>query len=126
MTWSAQEGHLSKFYELSDNLKEAADVAKLVILYGQPEDPSAFEDYYANRHIPYATDHMPNVIGAENLRVIESPGAEAPPYYRVPWLAYASISELHAGIDSHPGRAVLADLENFATGGATILVCEEG
>jgi hypothetical protein len=45
-------------------------MAKLVNLYGYPADPAAFEDYYANRHIPYATDHMPNVIGAENLRVI--------------------------------------------------------
>jgi hypothetical protein len=32
-------------------------MAKLVNLYGHPEDPAAFEDYYANRHIPYATDH---------------------------------------------------------------------
>jgi uncharacterized protein (TIGR02118 family) len=99
---------------------------KLVILYGQPEDPAVFEDYYANHHIPHATDHMPNVIGAENLRVIGAPDANAPPYYRVSWLAYASISDLQTGIASQPGRSVLADLENFATGGATILICEEG
>jgi uncharacterized protein (TIGR02118 family) len=90
-----------------------------------PRRPAAFEDYYANRHIPYATDHMPNVIGAENLRVIGAPDADDPPYYRVSWLAYESISDLQAGIGSQPGRAVLADLENFATGGATILICEE-
>jgi hypothetical protein len=36
---------------------------KLVIPYGHPEDPAAFEDYYANGHIPNATDHMPNVVG---------------------------------------------------------------
>ena len=39
-------------------------VAKLVILYGHPADPAAFEDYYANHHIPYAGKHMPNVRGA--------------------------------------------------------------
>ncbi len=48
---------------------------KLVILYGHPEDPAAFEVYYANRHIPYATEQMPNVTGAENLRVAGAPGA---------------------------------------------------
>jgi uncharacterized protein (TIGR02118 family) len=71
-------------------------MAKLVILYGHPEDPAAFEDYYANRHIPYATDHMPNGVGAENLRVIGAPDADPPPYYRASWLAYASISDLQA------------------------------
>jgi uncharacterized protein (TIGR02118 family) len=100
-------------------------MAKLVILYGQPEDPAAFEDYYTNLHIPYATEHMPNVIGAENLRVIGASDADAPPYYRVSWLAYETTSDLKAGIGSQHGRAVLADLENFATGGATILTCEE-
>jgi uncharacterized protein (TIGR02118 family) len=100
-------------------------MAKLVILYGQPKDAAAFEDYYANRHIPYATESMPNVIDAENLRVTGAPDAQAPPYYRVSWLAYASLSDLQAGISSEAGRAVLGDLENFATGGATILACEE-
>ena len=91
-----------------------------------PRGPAAFEDYYANRHIAYATEQMPNVIGAENLRVVGAPGADAPPCYRVSWLAYESISDLQAGIGSPPGRAVLPDLENFATGGATILICEQG
>ena len=52
---------------------------------------------------------MPNVIGAENLRVIGAPDADPPPYYRASWLAYASISDLQAGLWSRPGRAVLAD-----------------
>jgi hypothetical protein len=56
---------------------------------------------------------------------LEHPGANAPPYYRVSCLSYATISDLQAGIASQPGRAVLADLETFATGGATILICEE-
>jgi hypothetical protein len=27
-------------------------MASLVILYGQPSDPGAFEDYYTHHHIP--------------------------------------------------------------------------
>ena len=100
-------------------------MAKLVILYSHPKDPAAFEDYYANRHIPYATENMPSVIGAENLRVIGASEADPPPYYRVSWLAYADMFDLQAGISSEPGRAVLGDLENFATGGAAILICDE-
>src|SRR5438874_1897476 len=29
------------------------DMPKLIILYGQPDDPAAFEDYYTNKHLPY-------------------------------------------------------------------------
>ena len=78
-----------------------------------PRGPAALEDYYANRHIAYATEQMPNVIGAEKLRVVAAPGADAPPDYRVSWLAHDSISDLQAGIGSPPGRAVLSDLENL-------------
>ena len=47
-------------------------MAKLVILCGHLADPAAFEDYYANRHIPYAVEHMPNVRGGENMRVLST------------------------------------------------------
>lgn len=100
-------------------------MAKLVILYCHPKDPAAFEDYYTHRHIPYATENMPNVIDAENLRVTRAPDTDTPPFYRVSWLAYADLSDLQAGITSEAGQAVLGDLENFATGGATILICDE-
>lgn len=40
-------------------------MAKLIILYGHPTDPAAFEDYYTHRHLPFAAQHMPNVRGAE-------------------------------------------------------------
>lgn len=57
---------------------------KLVILCGHPEDPAALEVYHANRHIPYATEQMPNVIGAENLRVVAAPGAGSDQFDRRP------------------------------------------
>jgi uncharacterized protein (TIGR02118 family) len=31
-------------------------MASMIVLYGRPDDPAAFEDYYATRHIPYATE----------------------------------------------------------------------
>lgn len=48
-------------------------MAKLIILYGHPADPAAFEDYYANRHLPFAAGHMPNVRAAETTRVLGTP-----------------------------------------------------
>lgn len=98
---------------------------KLVILYGHPKDPAAFEDYYANRHLPYASKHMPNVRRAENMRVISTVEGGPAPYYRVSQLSYDTADDLRAGIASEDGRSTIADLSNFATGGATILIVEE-
>jgi uncharacterized protein (TIGR02118 family) len=100
-------------------------MAKLMIFYGHPADPAAFEDYYANRHIPYASKHMPNVRGAENMRVISTADGGPAPYYRVSVMSYDSVAELRAGIASDDGQSTIADLANFATGGATLLIVEE-
>lgn len=100
-------------------------MATLVILYGHPTEPAAFEDYYHNQHIPYAAEHMPGVRDARNRRVLTTADGAPAPYYRVSELTYDSRDDLHAGISSAEGRAVLADLDAFATGGATVLVTEE-
>jgi uncharacterized protein (TIGR02118 family) len=101
------------------------DVPKLIILYGQPDDPAAFEDYYANKHLPYAAEHMPHVRAAENLKIIGTAEDTAPPYYRLSQLTYNSLDDLRAGLTSNDGQSVIADLANFATGGATILLADE-
>lgn len=99
--------------------------ARLVILYGQPEDSAAFEEYYINRHLPYAGEHMPNVRAAQNARVIEAADGGRPPYYRVTHLVYDDLDSLRRGIASEGGRSTIADLDNFATGGVTLLVVED-
>ena len=96
-----------------------------MILYGHPADPEAFEDYYASHHIPYASKHMPNVRGAKNMRVVAAADGSPAPYYRVSQLSYDTAEDLRAGIASDDGRSVIADLANFATGGATLLIVEE-
>ncbi len=100
-------------------------MAKLLILYGPPKTRPRLR-ITTRRHIPYASGHMPNVVGAENLRIVAAADVDAPRYYRVSWLTYERLADFRAGADSQPGRAVLADLENFADGGATILMGEEG
>lgn len=100
-------------------------MAKLIILYGHPDGPGAFENYYANRHIPYASEHMPGVAGAENNRIVGTVDGSLPAYYRISQLAYNSLDDLHSGISSREGQAVIADLANFATGGATLLVADD-
>ncbi len=47
------------------------------------------------------------------------------PYYRISELAYETMEDLRSGIASEDGKAVIADLANFATGGATLLIAED-
>lgn len=99
--------------------------ARLVILYGHPDDPSAFEDYYASTHIPYAGEHMPGVRDAQNSRVVDTDGRQPATYYRVSQLTYDDLASLREGIGSEDGRSTIADLDNFATGGVTLLIVED-
>lgn len=100
-------------------------MATLIILYGHPDDPAAFEDYYAHQHLPYAGEHMPYIRGADNQRILGTPDGSTAPFYRLSVLSYDSPDELQAAITSEGGRRVLADLDNFATGGVTLLLGEQ-
>ena len=41
-------------------------------------------------------------------------------------MSYDSVDDLRAGIISDDGQSTIAGLTNFATGGATLLIVEEG
>ena len=64
-------------------MKRGGIMATLTIRYGHPEDLAAFENYYANRHLPWASETMPGVQAAQLRRVLGTPGGETPPYYRI-------------------------------------------
>ena len=85
----------------------------------------AFERYYATIHIPHAEKHMPNVRGAQNARVVGTPDGGGAAYYRISHLDYDDLAALREGIGSKDGRSTIADLANFATGGASLLVVED-
>jgi uncharacterized protein (TIGR02118 family) len=96
-------------------------MVKVTVLYGPPADPAAFEDHYANTHVPLAAK-MPNVRRFEASRVIGTPDGGDPPYYRLAELWFDSQESLQEAMGSPEGQATVADISNFATGGATVLV----
>jgi uncharacterized protein (TIGR02118 family) len=98
-------------------------VVKIIVLYGQPSDPSAFEAHYASTHLPLAAK-MPNVRRFEASRVIGTPDGSEPPYYRLAEIWFDSQEDLQASTSSPEGQAAVADIGNFATGGATVLIAE--
>jgi len=98
-------------------------MVKVVVLYGQPTDPEAFEDYYANTHRPLV-EKMPNVARTEASRIVGTPDGGDPPYHRVFEFWFDSQEDLQAAMGSPEGQETAADVPNFATGGATILIAQ--
>ena len=94
---------------------------QLTVLYGQPQDAAAFDRHYQGTHAPLA-QKVPGLRGF----VVNKPTALDPqgpsPYYLVADLYFESLATLQAGLQSPEGQAVAGDLQNFATGGAMLLI----
>ena len=98
-------------------------MVKLVVAYGQPEDPNAFDRYYADTHIPLVKK-IPNLRRFESGRVVGTPDGSPPPYYYLAELSFEDAEELQASLGSPEGQAAAADVENFASGGATVMIAQ--
>ena len=94
---------------------------KLTVLYGHPADTAAFEDYYANTHVPLAAT-MKGFEKVEYTKFLSAPDGSAPAHYRMAEFWVQSPEALRATMHSPEGTATSTDLKNFATGGVTFLV----
>ncbi|QIN79794.1 EthD family reductase [Rubrobacter marinus] len=95
-------------------------MVKLTVLYGLPDDPDAFEEYYAESHMPLAA-RIPNVQRFESGRVA-APDGGTPPYHRIAELWFENASVMQESLSSPEGQAATDDIPNFANGGATVFV----
>jgi uncharacterized protein (TIGR02118 family) len=96
-------------------------MVKLVVAYGAPDDPAAFDDYYVATHAPLA-QKIPNLRRFEAGKVLGTPDGSAAPYYFLAELWFEDVDELQASMASPEGQAAGADVANFATGGATLMI----
>lgn len=96
---------------------------RIIVIYGQPEDPAAFDRHYSAVHTPL-TQKMPHLAGFEVSKGAVSIAGSAAPAYLVAILSYATRSEMEASFGSPEGVAAAADLANFATGGVQLLTCD--
>lgn len=97
---------------------------RITVLFGHPQNPTVFERYYRQTHIPLAAK-MKGVKGVTigKLEALD-PGQPAP-YYRITSFYFDSREAYEAVLASPEGQATLADLNNFATGGVSIVGNEE-
>ena len=97
-------------------------MAQVLVLYNQPADSAAFDNYYRDVHIPIAN----TIPGLRSYTISKGPVAAlagAAPYL-IATLTFDSMDDLNAALASPEGQAAAADVSNFATGGVTLLVYE--
>jgi uncharacterized protein (TIGR02118 family) len=95
---------------------------KLLVLYGHPTDPAAFERYYADVHMPIAAQI--EGVKLELGKVIGTPDGGKAPFYRMAQVAFDNADHMQAVLATPAAQRTVADLANFATGGVTIMVAE--
>ncbi len=98
-------------------------MVRLLVLYGHPTDLAAFDKYYEDRHIPLAKK-MKGLKQWTVGKVQSKPGEDRPPYYYVADLYMESREEFERLLATPEGRAAVADVPNYATGGVTFLYTE--
>lgn len=96
---------------------------KLLVLYGRPVDPAAFDKYYHEVHIPLAK-RMKGLKKWTIGKVQGTPDGSPAPYYYVAELTMESRAAFDELLASAEGQAAVADVPNYATGGATFLYAE--
>ncbi len=96
---------------------------QLTVLYHQPDDPAAFDAHYESAHAPLAS----SIVGLRSYSVVHpgpDPDGSPPAEYLIATLGFDDEAAFAAGVGSLEGQAAVADLDNFATGGATMLAGE--
>jgi len=93
---------------------------KVTVLYGHPDNPGAFEDYYANTHLPIAAT-MKGVVKLEATKFVDGPDGK-PAYYRMAEVYFDSPEQMQTTLGSPEGQATVDDIPNFATGGFTVVI----
>jgi uncharacterized protein (TIGR02118 family) len=98
-------------------------MVKLVVLYGTPADPAAFDRHYAEVHTPLV-HKIPKLRQFDAGRVLGTPDGSPAPYFFIAELLFDSPEDLAAGMQSVEGQAAGADVQTFADGGSTLMIAE--
>ena len=98
-------------------------MAQLLVLYNTPADAAAFDSYYHQTHVPLAKK-IPGLRSYTiNDGAVHAIAGVAP--YLVAVLKFDSMADINAALGSAEGQAAAADLPNFASAGATLLIYED-
>jgi uncharacterized protein (TIGR02118 family) len=97
-------------------------MVKLIALYKKPANVDAFEQHYAQVHIPLV-EKIPGIRKTEWTRFLASPQGEAP-YYMMYEMYFDSMQSYQAAMKSEENRIAGQDLLSFAKDSVTLMVAE--
>ena len=92
---------------------------KVTVVYGIPDDVEAFNRYYETVHVPLVLK-MPEIKAFEYSVGEVSNGEGTDPAHLLAVMTYSDIESLTRSFGSPEGQAAIADVPNFASGGASI------
>jgi uncharacterized protein (TIGR02118 family) len=98
-------------------------MARLLVMYKTPSDASAFDKHYFEKHVPIAKK-IPGLRKYEVSRGAVGTPAGASNYHLVAILQFDDVACIQTAFASAEGQAAVADLQNFASGGADIFLFE--
>ena len=99
-------------------------MARLVVMYKTPKDTGAFDKYYRETHIPIAK----KIPGLRKYEVSRGPvvtPAGASGFHLIAILHFDDLAAIQAAFASAEGQAAGADVQNFATGGADMIMFDD-
>jgi uncharacterized protein (TIGR02118 family) len=98
-------------------------VVRLIALYNQLNDPSAFDAHYREVHTPIV-GRYPNLRG---LRLTKTDGLGGRPsaFYLMAEMSFDSRADLDEALASEAGRESGRDLRGFAPAGVTLFVADD-
>jgi uncharacterized protein (TIGR02118 family) len=90
---------------------------RLLVQYGRPTDPTAFDQHYRDVHVPLVRK-IPGLTGVTIAHPRALDDQQAP--YLVAELDFESEEAFGAGLQSAEGQATAGDVPTFATGGVSM------
>ncbi len=94
---------------------------KLVVLYTQPADASAFDEHYLGVHMPMVSS-IPGLLRAEASRFTAALDGGEQVYHRMAELYFADQAAMDAAFGSAEGAATAADYGQIAPPGSRMFV----
>jgi len=92
---------------------------KLLVLYPEPADRETFREYYESKHLSLA-EKLPGLLAWRYSCDVQSESGESA-YFALFEAEFETKEAMENAMASPEGRAVQADVSNYASGGAVVL-----
>ena len=96
-------------------------MARLIVMYKNPQDKAAFDKHYFEKHVPLAR----KIPGVRKFEVSQGPVANpmgGSNYHLVAILQFDDVAAIQNAFASAEGQAAVADVQTFATAGVDIFM----